>query len=95
MPLCTLATAKAGSEAQARQSGRNEVELPSGDSAMMPTATLPTAVAMISASQRLPARNPRSSASCLCSAYSGMKRCAAEPSPRSPTPPISRSQVQA
>ena len=34
------------------------------------------------ASQRLPLRNPRSRANCLCSVYSGMKRCAAEPSPK-------------
>ena len=95
MPLCTVAMAKAGNAAQARHSGRNDVELPSGDRVMTTMARLATVVAMINASQRLPVKKPRNSANCLSSPYSGMKRCAAQPKPRSLTPPISNSQVQA
>ena len=66
-----------------------------GASNVTPSApAAPMAVAMAKASQREPARKPRSRSKLLSSIYSGMKRRAADDRPTSESAPIISTQVQ-
>src|SRR5271170_4418716 len=72
MPLCTDQTPNIGREAQERYRGTTVAGSMCGLKILTAMApTMPAIVPNSNASQRLPLRNPRSRANCLCSVYSG------------------------